>query len=217
MNKIIIAGILSLNTMVAFAQSASTPVEQGFVIDSENHAVVASDGSCVRTGTYDPATAYHPDCTPLAQAQPQPAPVVNTPEPVAPSPATSKELTVYFAFDSALVRPEEAQKIDDFIQANGLNGNLTIIAGTDFIGSTAYNQKLSERRAQAIAAYLNHKYTNDGKTLNIVKEEGVGKSEAKLQDSDECKPLLHNRRKLIACIAQDRFGSITIEAPAQNQ
>jgi OmpA-OmpF porin, OOP family len=217
MNKIIIAGILSLNTMVAFAQSASTPVEQGFVIDSENHAVVASDGSCVRTGTYDPATAYHPDCTPIAQVQPQPAPVVNTPEPVAPPPVAPKELTVYFAFDSTLIRPEQAQKIDDFIQANGLNGNLTIIAGADFIGSTTYNQKLSERRAQSIAAYLNHKYAQDGKTLNIVKEEGVGKSEAKLQDSDQCKPLLHNRRKLIECIAPDRFGTISIESPNQNQ
>lgn len=61
-----------------------------------------------------------------------------------------------FDFDKATLKPAGKANLDKF--AAGLAGakvsSITIVGHTDSVGSDAYNQKLSERRAQAVADYL---------------------------------------------------------------
>jgi len=63
---------------------------------------------------------------------------------------------VFFGFDSADLKPEsypELNRLADFLQRNP--GKRVEIAGhTDDVGTDAYNQNLSERRAHAVVEYL---------------------------------------------------------------
>ena len=65
--------------------------------------------------------------------------------------------TDHFDFDSATLKPAMESALDDVaakINASKGNETLEIIGHTDSTGTEAYNQGLSERRAQAAADYL---------------------------------------------------------------
>jgi outer membrane protein OmpA-like peptidoglycan-associated protein len=76
--------------------------------------------------------------------------------------AAPKEVIVLkginFAFDSSALTPESKKVLDEDQRISRLMGEPNIrveVAGhTDSVGSEAYNQKLSERRAQAVVDYL---------------------------------------------------------------
>ncbi|MNP39730.1 Outer membrane protein A precursor [compost metagenome] len=62
-----------------------------------------------------------------------------------------------FAFDSAKLDPADEAKLDTVVSRlknEAPDAKLTVTGHTDSVGSDAYNQKLSERRAQAVADYL---------------------------------------------------------------
>ena len=64
-----------------------------------------------------------------------------------------------FAFNSAKLGPNQP-KLDEVastMQANSDIASVTIVGYTDRIGSKAYNQKLSEQRANSVKAYLEGK------------------------------------------------------------
>jgi outer membrane protein OmpA-like peptidoglycan-associated protein len=68
------------------------------------------------------------------------------------------DLTVYFAFDSARIEPNAAAVLGNLGQAlrhPDLRGQRFGIFGhTDAVGAAAYNQVLSERRAEAVRQFL---------------------------------------------------------------
>jgi len=78
------------------------------------------------------------------------------------APAKPKEIVVLkgvnFAFNSAELTPESKKILDQDRDVARLKGEPDIrveVAGhTDSVGSDAYNQKLSERRAQSVVDYL---------------------------------------------------------------
>lgn len=63
---------------------------------------------------------------------------------------------IEYDFDSAKLRPESEEKLDELIEFLGLNDNLVIEirSHTDQRGNDDYNLKLSERRAQSVVDYL---------------------------------------------------------------
>lgn len=66
---------------------------------------------------------------------------------------------ITFEFDKATIRPEARPTLDRLAQlilASG-QGTITIEGHTDSRGEDAYNQRLSEQRAKAVAAYLGTK------------------------------------------------------------
>jgi len=101
-----------------------------------------------------PAPARPAPPAPAPQPAPQPAPA---PAPAAPEVLFEFDTRVFFAFDSAALRDSARRELD---AAAGVLGErdetiLIEVAGhTDSIGTEAYNQRLSERRAQAVADYL---------------------------------------------------------------
>ncbi|MDF4995513.1 OmpA family protein [Vibrio parahaemolyticus] len=61
----------------------------------------------------------------------------------------------HFDFDKFKIREADATSLDAFIRdIQGLSGRITIVGHTDYKGSNEYNDALSLRRAQSVAAYL---------------------------------------------------------------
>lgn len=138
------------------------------------------------------------------------APVVVAVAPVAP-PAPAPEAPTrrrvsfsadsLFTFDEAVVRPEGRHALDKFAQE--LRGTLfdviTVEGHTDRLGSEAYNQRLSLRRAEAVKAYLVGAGGIDG-----AKIAAVGKSEADpVTKAADCRGTAPTPQ-LVACLQPDR-------------
>lgn len=83
------------------------------------------------------------------------------------------KLVVNFAFDSAVVArsyADEIRKVADFLKSNP-SINATIEGHTDEIGSSEYNQDLSERRASSVKDILVKQH---GIAANRIATEGYG-------------------------------------------
>ncbi len=95
-------------------------------------------------------------------AAPAPVAVVVIPPPPPPPPPPRIPAKVTFSadslfdFDQSVVKPNGRQALDEF--ARELKGSqydsIHVTGHTDRIGTHVYNQRLSERRAQAVGAYL---------------------------------------------------------------
>ena len=132
-----------------------------------------SSGDCWRDSSWTPATAA-PGCGAPVAAPKAAAPAA----PAAPVAAASKvtyAADAFFDFDKAVVKPAGKAKLDDLVsKVKGINLEVIIAVGhTDSVGSDAYNQKLSVRRAEAVKAYL----VSKGIEKNRIYTEGKGEKQ----------------------------------------
>ena len=144
---------------------------------------------------------------------PAPAPVV-VPRAAAPKPPpkpVAEKVTfstdVLFDFDRAVIKPDGQKKLDELQgRMKGVSVEVVIAIGhADRLGSDAYNQSLSVRRADAVKAYLASKGTEQ----NRVYTEGKGKKQP--VSGDKCKAMGNNRSpKLIECLQPDRRVEIEV-------
>lgn len=122
---------------------------------------------------------------------PAPAPVAAAPTPE-PTPAPvakaapketwktlleEKPVTIEganFDFDSAKIRPAAESKLAEVVEFAGTYGNaqLEVSGHTDSIGKEDYNQKLSEKRAEAVSKYL----VGKGVAADRIVTKGYGES-----------------------------------------
>ncbi len=133
-----------------------------------------STGLCWRDANWTPATAA-PGCDGAVAA---PAAPKAAPAPAAQKPAAAKvtyAADTFFDFDKSVVKPAGKAKLDDLIaKVKGINLEVIIAVGhTDSVGSDAYNQKLSVRRAEAVKAYL----VSKGIEKNRIYTEGKGEKQ----------------------------------------
>jgi OOP family OmpA-OmpF porin len=144
---------------------------------------------CWRDANWTPATAAA-GCDGALVPPPPPAAVVTppapAPAPAAPAVAASKvtfAADAFFDFDKSVLKPEGRAKLDDLVsKIRDVNLEVIIAVGhTDSIGTDAYNQRLSVRRAEAVKAYL----VSKGIERNRVYTEGKG----------EKQPVADNRTK----------------------
>ncbi|MFC4622877.1 outer membrane protein OmpA [Comamonas nitrativorans] len=139
---------------------------------------------CWRDANWTPATAAA-GCDGALQAA-APAKAAEPAKAVAPVAAASKvtfAADAFFDFDKAVLKPEGKAKLDDVAsKVGGINLEVIIAVGhTDSIGSDAYNQKLSVRRAEAVKAYLVNK--------------GIDKSRVYTEGKGEAQPVADNKTK----------------------
>ena len=90
------------------------------------------------------------------------------------------DLEIRFDYNSAAIRKSSmpaVQELGKALSNASLKGSTFVVAGhTDAIGSEAFNQDLSERRADTIKKYLTEKYGLNGSDLVTV---GYGKTQPK--------------------------------------
>jgi len=108
----------------------------------------------------------HELCDPLVTPPPPPplpAAAAASPPPPPPAPAPHHEKLVlrgvHFDFNKAKIRPGDAAILDEAADTLKAHSDVTIdVDGyCDAIGSEEYNMKLSQRRADAVAVYLEGK------------------------------------------------------------
>ena len=170
-------------------------------IGNRGHIDMASIGLVYRFGGKVQTPVTQAAYVPVAQAA---APVAVAPAPApAPPPAAPRverytlSATELFAFDSATLQGSQ-QKLDEIASAlrsgGGAQGNVAITGYTDRLGSDAYNQKLSERRANAVKTYLSGK----GIEANRLTAQGKGESNPVVTCTEK------NQAQLIKCLEPNR-------------
>jgi OOP family OmpA-OmpF porin len=177
--------MLTLAALLASAQTAMAQTDiprttPGYWASTNNMIVVDPFGLCWHTGYFTPDMAQiecDPDLVKVA-AVPAAPPVPPGPARVAPPPPTSTKITfaadAFFDFDKSTLKPEGRAALDDLVsKLRGISLEVIIAVGyTDSIGSDAYNQKLSVRRADSVKAYL----VSKGIEPNRIYTEGKGKT-----------------------------------------
>lgn len=112
----------------------------------------------------------------LPPPPPPPPPVVAAPAPT-PAPVVKKKIVlrgVNFDFDKSDIRPDARPILDEAAKVLKEAGDVTVQVNgyTDSIGTDAYNQALSERRARSVARYLEQQ----GVPANRLTVRGFGES-----------------------------------------
>ena len=137
-------------------------------------AAASCDGAIVAPKAAAPAPAPAPAAAPA----PAPAPAPRAAAP-APAPAAATKVTyaadTFFDFNKSVLKADGKAKLDDLAgKVKAINLEVIIAVGhTDSVGSDAYNQKLSVKRADAVKAYLITK----GIEKNRVYTEGKGEKQ----------------------------------------
>ena len=204
--------VASLFATVALAAATSGAFAQAQTVDNwvNPNGLNWKNGTnelCWRDGAWTPATAS-PECdgaikpaapAPAPAAAPAPAPAAvpaaPAPAPAAPVAPVSEKVTfaadAFFDFDKTALKPEGKAKLDDLVsKMGGINLEVIIAVGhTDSVGTDAYNQRLSVRRAEAGKAYL----VSKGVEKNRVYTEGKGEKQP-VADNKTSEGRAKNRR-----------------------
>lgn len=173
--------VFAASAVVAFSAQAQTDIKastpKSAYAQASNGTIVRSGtGLCWHTGYWTPADSVAGCDGALVAAAAPAAPAA--PGAVAPVPTAEKvtfAADAFFDFDKATLKPDGKAKLDDLASKLGaLNLEVIIAVGhTDSVGSDAYNQKLSIRRAEAVKGYL----VNKGVDAKRVYTEGKGEKQ----------------------------------------
>ncbi len=157
------------------------------------------------------AEAPAPYVAPPAPA-PAPAPVYVAPTPPAPPPPPAMRRVTFsaeslFGFDKSELRPEGMRSLDALateLQSTRYD-NVRIIGHTDRLGTPAYNQQLSQRRAESVRSYL----ISSGRVeAGRITSSGMGE-ETSVTKPDDCKGKKATPA-LIACLQPDRRVDVEV-------
>jgi OOP family OmpA-OmpF porin len=171
--KYIIATFLSSVTLAVAAQ--------GYVKSSDGNFVRDGSGQCVRTGTWTESDR-NVECDGVRK---QP-----------PTNMTTLPADVLFGFDKFELTSAGKSELDK-IAKQLTDGQLVTVTGySDQIGDSAYNKRLSERRAESVVKYL------ASKTKAKFQSVGMG-SKFPLPITDSCKSV-RNWQQKVDCYAPNR-------------
>lgn len=223
LKNIALALTIGLSAAAATAQTdiKANPDKSAYLQDGRGVIARSGTGLCWRTGYWTPADSVAgcdgdltpPVAKPTAPAIAAPAP---TPAP-APAPAAPKRCDFAvtlgadqtFAFNKAVLNDAAKKQIDgEVISKLGTCSkvDLVMVTGhTDRLGTQQYNQKLSEKRADAVAAYLKSKGVNAE-----IDTMGAGKT-ASIKACDDKLP----RKQLIECLGPNRRVVIEVRGLAK--
>jgi OOP family OmpA-OmpF porin len=191
-----------------------------YVIDARGVIVRSGAGLCWRTGYWTKELAAKTpvvggefpagcecdkDLMPKEICEPPMKAVEQKPAavPAAAVKPSAEKITVaadaLFDFDKAVLRDEGKAKLDDVASKAGVLKieAITAVGHADRFGTDAYNQKLSERRANAVKDYLVKK----GIAADRISTEGKGETQP-VTKPGECKG--PKSKKVIACLQPDR-------------
>jgi OOP family OmpA-OmpF porin len=197
--------------------AAAQAQERVYVIDQRDNVVTSGFGLCWRTGYWTPAAAANDpagcqcdrDLMPAEKCSGAPAAPAERPQARPADGKITLAADALFDFNKAVLRPEGRAKLDE-VAARGQEINLEVIIAvghTDRIGGSAYNQRLSERRAAAVKQYL----VGKGIAADRVYTEGRGKTQPVTGNSCDNLGREHaSNKKLVECLQPDRRVDIEL-------
>ncbi len=226
--------LIALGLAAAAISAQAQTSERVYVIDARgevarsgfeaNGAVAPTSsgkGLCWRTGYWTPAAAANDpagcscdkDLMPREKCEPAAA------KPAAAAAAPKKcDFTAVlkddqlFAYNKATLNKAAQAQLDKEVIAKMANCNpvsMVLVTGhTDRLGSQTYNQKLSEKRAEVVKAYLVKK----GVKADLIETMGAGKTQpVPGVKCDDKQP----KKKLIACLAPNRRTVVEVKGNAK--
>lgn len=154
-----------------------------------------------------PAPKPEPRAVPAPPPPPKPMAKPETkPEPPKKPAVVNLASTELFEFNKAILTPEARAKLDGEVIAKlrDLKAVRYIIVNghADRLGSAQYNQRLSEKRADAVRAYLVSKGVDAGKVETL----GFGKTLPVKSCPDQ-----KDRKSLIECLAPNRRVVVEVQ------
>ncbi len=180
--------------LLAGAAHAADQVD-GYAYDAQGVVVKDGYGECVKTGSWTEKSVAPAECGGPAKTQAKAEP--------APRGAVSVskhtiEAKVLFDFNKYNLKPAGKVELDRLakdIKGAGAVESVIVVGHTDSVGSDSYNQRLSVRRANTVAKYL------QTKGLKHVRAEGKGEREP-VASNDSEQGRAQNRRVEIEVIAK---------------
>jgi len=130
-----------------------------------------------------------PVVTPAAAPPPPPPP------PPPPAPSLQRAFIVFFDFDRSDITPEAARIIKQAAETakRGNVPRIMVTGHTDLSGSVAYNQRLSERRAEAVRQAL----VREGITAGGISTVGRGKTQPLVPTADGVREPQNRRAEIV--------------------
>lgn len=217
-HSVLLAALLGASA-ASFAADQKDPVDMKshipYVVDSRGFVVKSGAGLCWRTGYWTPAEAAtalagrtpigcecDKDLLPKDACESSSMAPPASKGAAAPKPTSAKitlNADTLFDFDKATLRPAGKEALDElYDKVRRIELEVLIAVGhADRFGSDSYNQKLSEKRAEAVKAYL----VSKGIDKNRIYTEGKGEKQPVTKPGD-CKG--PKSKKTIACLQPDR-------------
>lgn len=215
--------VLASLTSVGIA-SAHEVAKEGYLIDTRGNVVKNNYNECWKTGYWTPAMAIA-ECDPdlMKKAEPKMAeakapaavPAVG-PEKTAFAPITLQAETL-FDFDKSVIHASGKKQLDDQVVGKMKEYpqvEVVLVTGhADRIGSDAYNQKLSQRRADAVKEYL----VAQGVETNRIETAAKGESEPVVSCDDVKGKVSGKNKKLVECLQPNRrvMVEVKVQKPTQ--
>lgn len=194
------------------AMAADTVVP--YVQDTQASVVKNSSGLCWRTGFWTPALAEQagPDGAGCTCDKDILSAAACTKAAPAEEPRVAKvtlAADTLFAFDSAALTADGRSMLDQLVsRMAGMDVEVILTTGyADRLGKDAYNQKLSESRANAVKAYLSEKGVDGG----LIQTEGRGSADPVVDcPQPAAGSQIRNMQDLIKCLAPNRRAVIEV-------
>jgi OOP family OmpA-OmpF porin len=217
--------VLASLTSAGIASAHEVPKE-GYLLDTRGNVVKNNYDQCWRTGYWTPAMAIA-ECDPdlVKKAEPKmaeagapaaaPAPVVG-PEKAAFVPITMQAETL-FDFDKSAIHADGKKQLDNEVVGKMKaypQVEVVLVTGhADRIGSDAYNQKLSQRRADAVKDYL----VGQGVESNRIETDAKGESDPVVSCDNVKGKVSGKNGKLVECLQPNRrvMVEVKVQKPVQ--
>lgn len=221
LNMLAIASLTSVGIA-----SAHEVAKEGYLTDTRGNVVKNNYNECWRTGYWTPAMAIA-ECDPDLVKKAEPKMAEATTPAVAPVPVAGPEKAAFapitlqaetlFDFDKSVIHASGKKQLDDQVVGKMKDYpqvEVILVTGhTDRIGTDAYNQKLSQRRADAVKSYL----VAQGVENNRIETAAKGESEPVVSCDDVKGKVSGKNKKLVECLQPNRrvMVEVKVQKPVQ--
>ena len=210
-----LCGIAAALLLAASFNASAAEAVNPYVHSSSGQIVKNSTDLCWRTGFWTPALAEAMGVDGAGCAcdadilDKQACTAVEAPVATKSAEKVTFSADTLFNFDRATLKPEGQAVLDDLVsRMAGMDIEVILATGyADRLGAEAYNQKLSEARAQSVKDYLATK----GVDADRVQTEGRGSAEAVVECANPSKAgAVKTKAQLVDCLAPNRRAVIEV-------